>query len=86
VRDEGLGAGQAWRAVLIAATANMVFKAGMIATLGSRGLLRRVVVLYGVCAVVAIGLVVAWPASAARGDSTRGAIAPEDGARERAVE
>jgi len=61
VEDGRLEAGQAWRAVLIAATANMVFKAGMIATLGSRGLLRRVVVLYGVCAVVAIGLVVAWP-------------------------
>lgn len=61
VQDERLGADQAWRAVLIAATANMVFKAGMIATLGSRGLLRRIVALYAICGIVAVGLVIAWP-------------------------
>jgi len=77
VQDDRLAASDAWRAVLIAATANMVFKAGMIATLGSRGLLRRVVVLYGACAVVAIGLVVAWPASGASGGPSSGPLTPE---------
>lgn len=61
VQDARLAPSDAWRAVLIAATANMAFKAGMIATLGSRGLLRRVAAMYGVCAAVAIGMVVLWP-------------------------
>lgn len=65
VQDNRLGADDAWRAVLIAATANMAFKTGMVASLGSRALLRRVAAMYGACGVVAIGLVLMWPGSAA---------------------
>jgi len=61
VQDGRLGAGEASRAVLIAATANMVFKTGMIASLGSRGLLRRICALYAICGASALGLALLWP-------------------------
>ncbi|HYO11796.1 MAG TPA: MgtC/SapB family protein [Thermoanaerobaculia bacterium] len=47
-----------WRAILIAALSNMVFKAGIVAVLGDRRLLGRIAVLFG--AVVAGGGVILW--------------------------
>jgi uncharacterized membrane protein (DUF4010 family) len=62
VSDDRLEGREAVNAILIGSTANMVFKTGMIASLGSRGLLRRIAVLYGVCAAAAIALALLWPA------------------------
>jgi uncharacterized membrane protein (DUF4010 family) len=53
-----LDAGTGWRAILIAALSNLVFKAGIVAALGSRRLLGRIAVLFG--AVVAGGGVILW--------------------------
>lgn len=50
------------RLILVASLSNLVFKAGTIAALGSRGLLRRVVLGFGIAAAVAIGLLTFWPA------------------------
>lgn len=50
--------GSGWRAILIAALSNLVFKAGIVAVLGSRGLLWRVGMLFG--GVVAAGAAVLW--------------------------
>jgi uncharacterized membrane protein (DUF4010 family) len=47
-----------WRAILLAALSNLVFKAGIVAVLGSRRMLARVAVLFG--AAVAGGAVVFW--------------------------
>lgn len=57
--DSGrLEPGTGWRAILIAALSNLVFKAGIVAVLGSRGLLWRVVALFG--GAVGAGLMVLW--------------------------
>ena len=63
VQDGRLEPVAASRIVLIAATANMMFKGGMIAAMGSRGLLRRVGGAYAICGVGAITLAVLWPES-----------------------
>jgi uncharacterized membrane protein (DUF4010 family) len=47
-----------WRAILLAALSNLVFKAGIVAVLGSRRMLGRVAVLFG--AAVVGGAVVFW--------------------------
>lgn len=58
VHGGGLEPGTGWRAILIAALSNLVFKAGIVAVLGSRGLLWRVAVLFG--GVLAAGAAVLW--------------------------
>lgn len=50
------------RLILVASLSNLVFKAGTVAVLGSRGLLWRVALGFGIAAVVAIGLLAFWPA------------------------
>jgi uncharacterized membrane protein (DUF4010 family) len=50
-----------WRAILVAALANLVFKAGIVAVLGSRRMLGRIALLFG-AAVVAGGVILwVWP-------------------------
>ncbi len=53
-----LAPGDGWRAILIAAMANLVFKMGIVAVLGSRRMLGRVAVLFG--AALAGGAVILW--------------------------
>ena len=54
-----ISATHAWRLILIAYISNLVFKAGIVAVLGSRKLLLRVVVLFAIIGVVA-GVVIAF--------------------------
>jgi uncharacterized membrane protein (DUF4010 family) len=57
--DSGrLEAGSGWRAILLASMANLVFKTGIVAVLGSRRMLGRVVLLFG--GVVLGGGVILW--------------------------
>ncbi|MBB3062222.1 MgtC/SapB family protein [Microbulbifer rhizosphaerae] len=51
----------AWRAMVIATLANLVFKAGAAAALGGRALFRRVAVLFTVPFVAGILVIVLWP-------------------------
>jgi uncharacterized membrane protein (DUF4010 family) len=53
-----LDAANGWRAILIAALANLVFKGGIVAVLGSRRMAGRVALLFG--AAVAGGGVILW--------------------------
>jgi uncharacterized membrane protein (DUF4010 family) len=47
VSGGGLDPGTGWRAIVLAALSNLVFKAGVVAVLGSRKLLGRIVLLFG---------------------------------------
>lgn len=58
VEGGGLQPSTGWRAILIAALSNLVFKAGIVAVLGSRRLLWRVAILFGV--LIAAGGVILW--------------------------
>jgi uncharacterized membrane protein (DUF4010 family) len=61
VHNERLEAGTAWRVIVVAALANLVFKAGIVAGVGSRTLLWRVAGVFGALFVVGMLLVVLWP-------------------------
>ena len=57
--DSGhLDADSGWRAILVASLANLVFKGGIVAVLGSRRLFARVAALFG--AAVAAGVLILW--------------------------
>jgi uncharacterized membrane protein (DUF4010 family) len=47
-----------WQLILLAALSNLAFKAGLVAFLGDRRLLRRIAVLFGLT--IAGGLLVFW--------------------------
>jgi uncharacterized membrane protein (DUF4010 family) len=53
-----LDAETGWRAILLASLSNLVFKGGIVATLGSRALLGRVAILFG--AVLLGGGLIFW--------------------------
>jgi uncharacterized membrane protein (DUF4010 family) len=57
-----LEAGTGWRLILIASMANLAFKGGLVALLGSRELLRYVVVLFGAALVAGGAILWLWPA------------------------
>ena len=61
--DGGLAAHQGWRLILLAGISNLVFKAGIIAAIGSRRLLMWVAPLFAVPIVASLLLIVAWPAA-----------------------
>lgn len=50
-----------WRMILVGAMSNLMFKAGAVALLGTPHLLKRVLLVFGVCQASAIGLLVFWP-------------------------
>lgn len=54
--------GEAWRAMLIAAVANMVCKAGIAWSLGGSRLAARLGACFGICAAAAVAIMVFWPA------------------------
>jgi len=53
----------AWRAILIATIANLVFKTGIVAMLGGRALLMRIAIVFGIHAAAAVVLLIFWPAT-----------------------
>jgi uncharacterized membrane protein (DUF4010 family) len=61
-QDGRLGSGTAWRVILVAMLANLVFKGALVGVLGPRPLLRRILLLFGVAGVASIALLfVLWP-------------------------
>jgi uncharacterized membrane protein (DUF4010 family) len=52
---------EGWRLIVAAAVANLAFKAGLIGMLGSRRLLRQILVLFSIPAVGGILLIWLWP-------------------------
>jgi uncharacterized membrane protein (DUF4010 family) len=57
----GVSPGIAWRLILVASLANIVFKTAMVATLGAPALLRRVALGFGVAAAAGGALMLLWP-------------------------
>lgn len=57
-----LGADTGWRMILLASLANLLFKAGIVAFLGTRELLRKIALFWGTALVVGVGLLLLWPA------------------------
>lgn len=51
----------AWRVIVLAAAANLVFKTAAVAVLGDRRLFRRVALMFGLALVVAGLVIVFWP-------------------------
>lgn len=56
-----LATGTAWRAIVVAAIANLVFKGGIVAALGGRVLAGRIAALFGINILVGLVLLFAWP-------------------------
>ncbi len=52
----------AWRVIVVASLSNLVFKSGVVAVLGSRALLIRVVPPIAVVVIAGAVMVAAWPA------------------------
>jgi uncharacterized membrane protein (DUF4010 family) len=50
-----------WRLIIVAAVANLAFKAGLIGMLGNRRLLRQILILFSIPVIGGILLVVLWP-------------------------
>lgn len=61
VSDGHIGVPTGWRLILLGGMANLVFKAGMVAVLGSRAMLKPVLVVFGASAAGAVALWLAWP-------------------------
>lgn len=51
-----------WRVILVAAMSNLVFKAGMVMTIGERALARRVAIAFAVAFALGLLVVLFWPA------------------------
>jgi uncharacterized membrane protein (DUF4010 family) len=58
-----LDTGTGWRLILVASMANLAFKAGMVAMLGSRELLKHVIVLFGAALAAGAAILLFWPAA-----------------------
>jgi uncharacterized membrane protein (DUF4010 family) len=56
-----LDANTGWRVILVASMSNLVFKAGIVAALGDRSLLRRISILFGTGLSSAIAIMLLWP-------------------------
>jgi uncharacterized membrane protein (DUF4010 family) len=62
VNEGSVGATAGWRAILIASISNLIFKTGIIASLGGRRLLTIAAVVAAVQIATAIALIALWPA------------------------
>jgi uncharacterized membrane protein (DUF4010 family) len=60
-QDGVAAAGVVWRLILLASLANMVFKLGTVAVLGSRALLGRVAICFGLAIAAGATLLAMWP-------------------------
>jgi uncharacterized membrane protein (DUF4010 family) len=56
-----LDPGTGWRLILVASMANLAFKAGMVAFIGSRELLKHVMTLFGAVLAAGAMILVWWP-------------------------
>lgn len=56
--------GIAWRLIMTAALANLVFKIGVAAFLGGRELLKRLGILFGIAFAIGLGVMLLWPRAA----------------------
>jgi uncharacterized membrane protein (DUF4010 family) len=61
VNSGRLDAGDGWKLIIIAALSNMIFKAGTIAALGHRQLMKKIALFYGLTLVSGILLLIFWP-------------------------
>jgi uncharacterized membrane protein (DUF4010 family) len=61
VASDQLQASAGWRAILIASLSNIFFKAGMVATLGTRGLLAWIGTLFAIAVAVGGAILWLWP-------------------------
>lgn len=61
VNDQRLDASEGWRLIVTASLANLVFKTGLIASLGDRSVIKRLALPYLAVLVVGIGLIWFWP-------------------------
>ena len=61
VNGGDLAATTGWRAILLASLANLLFKGGVVAWLGDRGLLRQIVVLFGLALAAGGAILWLWP-------------------------
>jgi uncharacterized membrane protein (DUF4010 family) len=61
VNGGGVDPRTGWRAILLAALTNMVFKAGIVAVLGSRGLFGRIALLFGMAILGGAAIWWLWP-------------------------
>jgi uncharacterized membrane protein (DUF4010 family) len=61
VNSSGIETKTGWRLIVVAAMANLVFKAAAVAALGDRKLLLRVALGFGAVAGVGVALLVFWP-------------------------
>jgi len=50
-----------WRLVMVATLANTLFKGGVVAFLGGKALLKRIVLLYGIAILSGIAIIFLWP-------------------------
>jgi len=53
--------GDAWRVILVASLSNLVFKVAITAVFGTREILKRVVLVFGLTTLLGIALVLWWP-------------------------
>lgn len=65
ISRDGVSVDTAWRAIVIAIMANMVFKTIVAGSLGGRKLLARVAPLFAINIAVGVGLLLFWPTVAA---------------------
>lgn len=56
-----LEANTGWRVILVASLSNFVFKAGIVAVLGNRALLRRISILFGAALLSGSAILLLWP-------------------------
>jgi uncharacterized membrane protein (DUF4010 family) len=65
MRDGSVAVSTGWRVILVAALANLGFKAGIVAIAGGRVLFRRLAVPYAVALGAGAAIVLFWPAASA---------------------
>ena len=66
-KSDAISTDLAWRMILVASMANLVFKAAITATVGSRELFGRIAILFGIAFGAGLGILWLWPGQA--GDS-----------------
>jgi len=59
-----ISADDAWRVIMVASIANLAFKTGIVAVFGTRDVLRRVALVFGLTAALGAALVFWWPDAA----------------------
>jgi len=59
--EQAIATTTAWRAIVIAAIANLLFKGGIVGVIGGPALLARIAPLFGVNIVVGVVLLLVWP-------------------------